>query len=101
MPGRKNEFKRWWRLLSLFILVIAVGLFVTVAFAAHSMNTSQNHISEVNTNPLTGAAKSSGNSTSKDLVPPTPCPFPYHYLVPEAGGPCNGCTVHVGDRLNM
>lgn len=90
-----------WRLLSLLALVITVGLFVTVAFAAHSISASPNRTSEANTTLLRGAIASIHNLASTRLVPPTPCPLPYHYLVPEAGGPCNGCTVNVGDRFNL
>src|SRR5437773_436767 len=106
MSGSRYRHMRGWHSLVLLVLVVAIGLFVCVAFTAHFAGASQVHIGEVNANPLTGAgylepADSVGSVTSKPSDPPTPCPVPYHYLMPEVGGPCNGCTVHVGDRFNL
>src|SRR5438128_257734 len=87
------------RLLALLVIGLSVGVGVVLGGGS-----SAARVAQVDGSPLTGSALAlSGGGSSKggDTSLRGDSHHPYHYLTPEAGGPCNGCTVHVGDRFTL
>src|SRR5438128_1496264 len=99
MLRTSNNKVRARRLLAL--LVIGLSICVGVALGGGS---SSARVAQVDGNSLTGSAlglSGGGSSKGGDTLLRGDGYHPYHYLTPEAGGPCNGCTVHVGDRFTL
>jgi hypothetical protein len=109
----KARFKAWHLPLLILLVVAAFTLGISVAGAlAGNPPQAAGTVSEVDSGPLTGPPPAqtapSGIISEIDPAPlsggpqtPEPCPGSYHYWVPRPGGPCNGCTVNVGDRFTL
>jgi hypothetical protein len=98
MLSSNNKFQAR-HLLALLVIGLSVG--VGLALGGGS---SAARVAQVDNSPLTGSAmalSSSGSSGKGIDASSQGSYFPYHYLVPQPGGPCNGCTVHVGDRFTL
>src|SRR5438128_4377402 len=99
MLRTSNNKVRARRLLAL--LVIGLSICVGVALGGGS---SSARVAQVDGSPLTGSAlglSGGGSGKGGDTLLRGDGYHPYHYLTPELGGPCNGCTVHVGDRFTL
>src|SRR5438067_1381648 len=99
MLRRSNNTLRARRLLALLV----IGLSVCVGLALGG-GSSAARVAQVDGSPVTGSAMALagvGSGKGGDTSPDGDANHTYHFLKPEAGGPCNGCTVHVGDRFTL
>jgi hypothetical protein len=93
MLSRSNMTMRRRRLpLQPALLIIGLSASVALALLVGSAG--------VHSSPLPNSIMALPGGKGGD-TPGGPRPGAYHYLAPEPGGPCNGCTVHVGDRFTL